>query len=333
MKKTLIALAAVAATGAAFAQSTVTLSGSLDVGIVRNGAAGTTVLNAAGNGLNQLVFSGSEDLGGGLKANFNLQQRFNPTNGNNDGTNAGRRTFQGASTVGLSGGFGNVRFGREIEAYNDVNNWADPWGTVRSASIAFANGNAALGPDAADLGRTEGIHYNTNFGPLAFGLTYGFKDQTNPQIGGSNAAAAAAFTTNKTKAFWSANAVYAAGPLTVMGGLMKNRYNDDGYVVGVGYNLGVANLKAAYTNVDGNDAGSVANADEYKGYQLSADIPMGATTFSVGYLNDKTNGGASSYKLGLGASYALSKRTSLIATLGKRKSVSANYDFSIRHTF
>ena len=334
MKKTLIALAAVAATGAAFAQSSVTLSGSLDVGVVRNGAAGTTVLNQAGNGLNNLVFSGSEDLGGGLKANFVLQQRFNPTNGNNDGTNAGRRTFQGASTVGLSGGFGNIRLGREIEAFNDVNNWADPWGTVRSASIAFANGNAALGPDAADLGRTEGIHYNSpSFGGLTIGVTYGFKDQTSAQIGGGNAASAAPFLANKTKAFYSANAVYAAGPITVMGGLMKNRYNDDAYVVGFGYNLGVANLKAAYTNVDGNDLGSVANADKYKGYQLSADIPLGATVVSVGYLNDKTNGGASSYKVGLGAQYNLSKRTALIATLGKRKSVSANYDFSVRHTF
>jgi len=325
MKKTLIALAAVAATGAAFAQSTVTLSGSMDIGIVRNGTAGTTVLNAAGNGLNQLVFSGSEDLGGGLKANFMLAQRFNPANGNNDGTNAGRRTFQGASTVGLSGGFGNVRFGREIEAFNDVNNWADPWGTVRAASIAFANGNASAGPDNADLGRTEGIHYNNNFGPLAIGVTVGLKDQTTPARGGAPVG---------TKTFLSANAVYAAGPLTVMGGVLRNRINDDGYVLGVGYNLGVANLKAAYTNVDGDVANAgYANADKYKGYQLSADIPLGATTVSLGYLNDKTNGGASSYKVGLGASYALSKRTSLIATLGKRKSVSANYDFSIRHTF
>jgi len=327
MKKTLIALAAVAATGAAFAQSTVTLSGSLDVGVVRNGAAGTTVLNQAGNGLNNLVFSGSEDLGGGLKANFVLQQRFNPTNGNNDGTNAGRRFFQGASTVGLSGGFGSVRLGREIEAYNDVNNWADPWGTVRSASIAAGAGNAGFGPDAADLGRTEGIHYNTpSFGGLTVGLTYGFKDQTAPQIGG------AAYAVGKTESFMSANAVYAAGPLTVMAGLMQNRYDDEALVAGVGYNFGFADVKFAYHDVDGVAGGSVANADEYKAYQISANVPMGATVFSVGYINDKTNG-VKSNKLGLGAQYNLSKRTALIATYGKRKATKANFDFSVRHTF
>jgi len=327
MKKTLIALAAVAATSAAFAQSTVTLSGSLDVGIVRNGAAGTTVLNAAGNGLNQLVFSGSEDLGGGLKANFVLQQRFNPTSGQNDGTNAGRRTFQGASTVGLSGGFGNIRLGREIEAFNDVNNWADPWGTVRAASIAFAAGNAAFGPDAADLGRTEGIHYNSpSFGGVSLGLTYGFKDQTAPQIGG------AAYAVGKTKSFFSGNLMYSGGPLTAYVGVLQNRYDDEGYVIGAGYNLGVAHLKFAYTDIDGVAGGSVANADEYKGYQLSAEVPLGATVVSVGYLNDKTNN-VKSNKLGLGAQYNLSKRTALIATYGKRKATKANFDFSVRHTF
>jgi len=327
MKKTLIALAAVAATSA-FAQSSVTLSGSLDVGIVRNGAAGTTVLNAAGNGLNQLVFSGSEDLGGGLKANFMLQQRFNPTNGNNDGTNAGRRTFQGASTVGLSGAFGNVRLGREIEAYNDVNNWADPWGTVRSASVAAGAGNVSVGPDSADLGRSEGIHYNSpSFGGLTVGLTYGFKDQTAPQLGGAAAG---------TESLFSANAVYAAGPLTVMAGVLQNRYDDDAYVVGAGYNFGVADLKVAYHNVDG---GSVANtAHNYTALQIGVNVPMGATVFSAGYIRSETEATAGaaktkSHKFGLGAQYNLSKRTALIATYGKTKATKANFDFSVRHTF
>ncbi|MFC7460536.1 porin [Hydrogenophaga defluvii] len=328
MKKTLIALAAVAATGAAFAQSSVTLSGSLDVGIVRNGAAGTTTLNQAGNGLNNLVFSGTEDLGGGLKANFVLQQRFNPTNGNNDGTNAGRRTFQGASTVGLSGGFGNIRFGREIEAYNDVNNWADPWGTVRSASVAAGAGNVSTGPDLADLGRSEGIHYNSpSFGGLTVGVTYGFKDQTAAQLGGAAAG---------TKALFSANAVYAAGPLTVMGGLMQNRYDDDAYVIGAGYNFGVADLKVAYHNVEGGSAANTAN--KYTALQFGVNVPMGATVFSAGYIRSETQALAAgpkvkSNKLGLGAQYNLSKRTAVIGTYGKAKSTKANFDLSIRHTF
>jgi predicted porin len=303
------------------------------VGIVRNGKDGTTTLSPASNGLNQLAFSGSEDLGGGLKANFVLQQRFNPTNGNNDGTNAGRRTFQGASTVGLSGGFGNVRLGREIEAYSDVNNWADPWGTSRAASIAFTNGNAALGPDGADLGRTEGIHYNSpSFGGVSLGLTYGFKDQTSAQVGGGNAATATPFMANKTKSFFSGNVMYSGGPFTAFIGYMQNRYDDKAWALGGGYNLGVAHIKVAYTDVNSRTGGSVANVDEYSGLQLAVDVPLGATVLSAGYLRDKTND-VKSHKLGLGAQYNLSKRTAFITTYGKRKATKANFDFSLRHTF
>ena len=75
MKKTLIALAAVAATGAAFAQSTVTLYGVADVSVAK--ATGAKVAASASgllnNGNSRLGVRGSEDLGGGMKANFNFQ--------------------------------------------------------------------------------------------------------------------------------------------------------------------------------------------------------------------------------------------------------------------
>lgn len=331
MKKILIAVAAMSVVGSAVAQSTVTLSGALDVGVVRNGAAKTTVLNQAGNGLNQIVFSGSEDMGGGMRANFNLQQRFNPTNGNNDGTNAGRRTFQGASTVGLSGGFGNVRFGREIEAYNDVNNWADPWGTVRSASIAVASGNASRGADGTDLGRTEGIHYDSPklFGGLTVGATFGFEDQTTPQKSG---------LPNGLRAFKSGNAVYSVGSVTLMAALLENRYGDDGKVFGAGLNVGPFEVRIARTIVDGGSPGVPVAADKpnpvvkYRATQVGLWVPMGATTLNAGYITS-TADGVDSNKLGLGASYALSKRTSLIGTVGKTKGVQSNMDLSVRHTF
>lgn len=287
------------------------------------------MVSPASNGMNQLAFSGSEDLGGGLKANFLLQQRFNPSTGGNDGTTGGRRAFQGASTVGLSGGFGNLRLGREVEAYNDANNWADPWGTVRAASIAIPTGfqqSAAVG-DSGDIARTNGIHYNSpSFGGLTVGLTYGFEDQTAVEHNGAPG----------TKSHVSANLIYSGGPLTVFGALMQNRHDDKAYALGAGYNFGFAHLKFALHNVDG---GSAANAaDNYKAYQIAADFPLGATVVSVGYLNSDTRalpGGpkVKSSKLGLGANYALSKRTAFIATYGKTKANKANFDLSLRHTF
>lgn len=323
MKKTLIALAALAAT-TAFAQSSVTISGSLDVGINVNGAAKTTTLNQAGNGLNQIAFSGTEDLGGGLKANFLLQQRFNPTHGKNDGTNGGRATFQGASTVGLSGAFGNVRLGREIEAYNDVNNWADPWGTVRAASIAAAgHPSPASVNDGGEVGRSEGIHYNSpSFGGLTIGVTYGFEDRTAAQIAGGPA---------HTQAHTALNAVYSAGPLTLMGGMMQSRYGEDLSVIGAGYNFGVADVRVAMHNIDGKGALG-ANPADYKATQISANLPMGSTVLSAGYISTDT-AGVKSNKMGLGAQYNLSKRTALIGTIGKTKATASNYDLSVKHTF
>jgi predicted porin len=90
MKKTLIALAAVAVSGAAFAQSTVTLSGTFDPSyskVTTTTAAGaktnvTTLANGQ-QGTTAIKFSGTEDLGGGLKAIFMLEQNFDSTDGSN----------------------------------------------------------------------------------------------------------------------------------------------------------------------------------------------------------------------------------------------------------
>ncbi|MEO5660098.1 MAG: porin, partial [Polaromonas sp.] len=92
MKKNLIALAVLAASGVASAQSNVTLYGLVDVyfGSTRTkvsqpGVANTslrqTVVNSGGFNTSRFGFKGSEDLGGGLKANFLLEGGFNADTG------------------------------------------------------------------------------------------------------------------------------------------------------------------------------------------------------------------------------------------------------------
>ena len=89
MKKSLVALAALAAVGAASAQSSVTLYGVLDIGY---GSQTTTTRDGTGairsrgvmdgaNAGNRIGFRGTEDLGGGLKANFVVEQGISPTSG------------------------------------------------------------------------------------------------------------------------------------------------------------------------------------------------------------------------------------------------------------
>jgi len=105
MKKSLIALAVMAAAGAASAQSSVQLYGIVDIwfGSVKDGvgAQSETKLDAGGVNGNRFGLKGSEDLGGGLKANFQLEQGFNM----DDGSAVASTAFNRQAWVGLSGGF------------------------------------------------------------------------------------------------------------------------------------------------------------------------------------------------------------------------------------
>ncbi|MES2945632.1 MAG: porin, partial [Pseudomonadota bacterium] len=116
MKKSLIALAVLAVSGMASAQSTVTLYGLLDtyVGSIKSGGTTQTVVNSGGIQTSRFGFKGSEDLGGGLKANFLLEGGINTDTGASRGNLFGRQSY-----VGLSGGFGEVKIGQMWTAYDD----------------------------------------------------------------------------------------------------------------------------------------------------------------------------------------------------------------------
>ena len=143
MKKSLVALAALVATGA-FAQSSVTLAGIMDVGTVyrSNTAPGASKLSIGSGNNNRLIFTGVEDLGGGLAATFAAQLRFDPTSGGTEGGGA-RPLFQGESRVGLRGGFGSLRLGRGLTALQAPNGGViDPWSVTTVAGSVYAPGYA-----------------------------------------------------------------------------------------------------------------------------------------------------------------------------------------------
>ena len=150
MKKSLVALAALAVVSAASAQSSVTLYGVLDAAYNRLSATDAGVLSrvtgTGGNVASRIGFRGVEDLGGGLKASFVLEAGINVDNGTgvaspvnstvlgqnlNFGTGVGGGnplllnpassgaglqglTFNRRSTVSLEGGFGEIRVGRDL---------------------------------------------------------------------------------------------------------------------------------------------------------------------------------------------------------------------------
>ena len=123
MKKTLIALAALSAIGA-FAQSSVTMSGTVDLGaqfIDYKGNGGVVTAGAQnGSSTSGLTIAGTEDLGGGMKAGFqwDMSVDFSNTAGRTSGTtangttsNVGTYLGNGNSFISLGGNFGTVKIG------------------------------------------------------------------------------------------------------------------------------------------------------------------------------------------------------------------------------
>lgn len=333
MKKTLIALAAVAATGAAFAQSSVTIDGFVTLGVEKADSVsalavkttGVSKLNAA-NGSSQIRFRGVEDLGGGLKATFAMAQRFAPESGLNDGSANGRPTFQGESTVGLAGGFGAVKLGRALTAFQGPVNGTDPWGTWTVGSTAYLTTGYSTDKNQADgagAGRTDGIFYTSpNFSGLTVAATVGLKNAATTNV-------------NNTKNLMSVWVNYAAGPLTVAGGYEQNRQDDDVTALFGVYDLGMAKLGAGYGKVNLVSGASVKN------FNLMAVVPMGAVTLKSGYGNSKTSADTKTTKFAVGGEYALSKRTYLYSTVARTKvstaaGVSASgtgIDLGVSHSF
>jgi predicted porin len=128
MKKSLLVLAALGAfAGAASAQSSVTLFGILDVGAryTKNGDQKLKTLSTDGINSSRLGFRGVEDLGGGLKAGFWLESAVNPDAGTANST----RFWHRRSTVSLSGGWGELRLGRDYTPQFWNLTVFDPFGT------------------------------------------------------------------------------------------------------------------------------------------------------------------------------------------------------------
>jgi predicted porin len=255
MKKTLVALAALAATGA-FAQSTVTLSGVLDVGLTYNSAVadGAATLGTGLGNNNRVIFSGVEDLGGGMAATFAAQMRFNPSTGGTEGgalypttVSGARPLFQGESRVGLRGGFGWIRLGRGLTALQQPNGgMIDPWGVSTVAGMVYAPGYAT-DYVAGGEGRTDGIFYDTpNMGGFAASLTY------SPRTVGTRAG-------SFSKTFYSLAGTYVNGPIQALVGVEQNRYGDTLTNLGGNYDMGVAKIFLGFGSVKGGDAADRAN--------------------------------------------------------------------------
>jgi predicted porin len=166
MKKSLIALAVLGAfSGVAMAQSSVKIDGTVDLGVqsVKNGSAsgGEQQVSMINSGINSSQFrvSGVEDLGGGLRASFNLNSGLNANNGTINtlgGTTTGQ-FWNRRATVSVLGGFGEIRLGRDYTPTFWNQTLFDPFGTngIGTHLGAVGAANSLLGTNATTAVRAN----------------------------------------------------------------------------------------------------------------------------------------------------------------------------------
>lgn len=278
MKKTLIALAALAST-AAFAQSTVNLTGKF--GVAFQQAPGAVAGLAVTDG--DVVFNAVEDLGGGMKASASMAVRVRGR-ANSANTGSASTSVDGRdATVSLMGGFGTVTLGA-VEAGNGI----------IGRGFAGAPVSLADGYDGSVLSGPSNVDWFRYTSPaLIPGLTANY--QRVDSIGGPAAG----------KGALQANVVgvdYAAGPISA--GLDYTTFSDKTKRTRVSgsYNLGVATVGLGFEKPRSGDNQIAAGVS----------VPLGAITAGLVYAKAGDKKG-----FGVGANYALSKRTVINASFGK----------------
>jgi predicted porin len=323
MKKHLIAAAALATLStAAFAQSSVTAYGFIDAGILTTNNAGngkSATMATAGQWFPSMIgFTGTEDLGGGLKANFNLQgSLWNQTGGAGDAASgaAGAATnlFGRYATVGLSGGFGKIDLGRQIDILF-LQSFVNGVIPTHTNSLAV-NGLLTYGATGSTANvATAGAFINNAIGYVSPTVN-GFKLQAQTSLGGQagdsakNATSAAIL--NYDAGSLSLNAGYEVQNDS-LGGLAGHKS-----LLGAKYTVGNVLLASQYHTYKASSAAS--STVDAKGYELGAGYQLNPKTLvAVNYesfKNDLT--GTKPSIVSLKAKYDLSKRTYLYATAAK----------------
>lgn len=299
MKKLALAAAMLAAfTGSAFAQSSVTLYGrintSLEAQKLSNQSDETYLMR---NNASRWGLLGSEDLGGGLSAFFNLESGFNSDTGAGAG-GFGRNAFVGLKSTTL----GQIKMGR----------WA--LGALYGSTIDYIgvfNHDTGLTSEdnlyALNVGFQNGVEYTSpNFGPVSFAV----------------AANASEGTGNKT---YEGVVNFDQGTLHVGAGYSKTKSAAEtdvieGFSAAVSYGMGPLTLGLAYEN---DKAPVLGKRNQVTGTAMYA-IGAAELHFSAGWADEWDNlPNSDAMQYTVGVNYNLSKRTKVYAFFYKIDNKSA----------
>lgn len=323
MKKTLVALAALAAFGSASAQ--VTLYGKADLGLGVTTVTstpskptvdqGAEITGSAYEG-SRLGVKAAHPLGGGLTAL--AQYEF----GVDVAGYAGALTANRVATLGVTGSFGTINMGLQWTPYDNA------WGFDQLEYNGFS---------AAGKGWYKGVHGdngNTGNGNAKKSIAY-----TTPNMSGFDATILYSNPAEDTKTvsavkYVGLGANYAAGPLSINFGYEQVGSNEqvsvataaektNAYIIGAAYDLGAAKIGVGFQQANVDAAGA---AWKDAGYTLSLSVPVSAqTTFALGYATETTtsaglaDGKSTSY--GAQVIYNLTKQAAIYGGAVQTKSV------------
>ena len=325
MKKHLIAAGVVAAFAAPAMAQNVSVYGIVDVNYqyqdVDNGT-GNTAMSQSGLATSRLGFRGSEDLGGGLKAEFQLEGKLVNSDGQ-VGTTSTDTLFDRESWVGLSGAFGAIRLG-----LSDVSD------SVNIDAKVSQIGDFGLITELS-TDKKKVIRYTTpNFNGLSAQVGYASPDSSVSSVTGAVTEA----TNNSISNLYIA---YEKGPLGVYAGFENKKisasYDQSQTNIGAKYDFGAFSVGLVYSTRDGVGTGSTsapynaaaASGDkDYKQYVLSVAAPLGNGFKAHAAYQNRDLGGADTSladfrTITLAVTKAMSKRTTAYGAI-----VDKSYDLT-----
>lgn len=313
MKKTLIALAVLAASSASMAQVTLYGVADLALGATNKSGERSDASMQANSGFNdgnsRWGIRVVEDLGGGMKMTAQFEQDINYETGATN-TAAARYAY-----MALDGGFGRLKAGRTLSP--SFFGFA-AWELTGAANFTAVGNQFGFGGVANPRNNSEFSYTTPQLG--GFSGTLGYVTELDLAVAPNN---------NVSKV--DANVIYAAGPLAAA--LTYNKLSnasDGNYSLGASYNFGAFIVAGSYQDPAG----------QSQGWTLGATMPMGPWKFTVDVAQD-TGFDDTNYLLYAG--YSLSKRTTVYGaftsdgksgtTLKKTAVASENYGIGIRHNF
>lgn len=323
MKKTLVAVVATWVSGTAFAQSSVTLYGLIDAGVTYTnrvetpgGTGGIVQFTSGSSQGSRWGLKGTEDLGGGLKAIFTLENGFDVGTGalGQGGLGFGRQAF-----VGLTSEWGTITLGRQYDFIGDIfpafavaSN--TPAGLLAWSLPAYAAGGYTLDNRVWGDQVNNAVKYQSpSIAGFTFGGMYGFGNVAGSTGTNSSSNFVVSFDSGPLSAAIAYMSIHNATPSA----------NSREFAGGAAYMIGKARVFGMLSDVQ-LSSGTKPRATTYEAGVAYQVVPALSLAGGVQYQR-RNNGVGNANQLTLSGDYFLSKRTDvyLVAALAHDHGFSA----------